>query len=1198
MNQGTRLFLFLFLAGPASCCLAAQESRGTIFGNITDPQGAVVPAVEVTVTNTGTNAAKKTVTNDRGYYEVPLLDPGDYAVLVEVTGFQKFVRSGIILNVNSRAEVNIQLVLGSMTETVTVSGEAPMLETSTASAGRVIDHRQVMELPYSDMNPYVLQGMAPGMQWTGAPDANRTLWSGGGTSAFNTAGGVGMNEYSIDGTPNTGSNKRVAFIPPTDAVGEFRLETANFDASFGHTSGATVNLSIKSGTNEYHGSLNNQHWQQRWNATQHFARLAWEDNVRKGLLRADSEKQQSGRSNSPGATIGGPVRIPWLFNGKDKLFFFFNYAGIYANSTDQPSRLPKSVPKEAWRNGDFSDLLAIDKMYQIYDPRTARVVGNRVVRDPFPGNKGIPVLNPMYAAYLKIYPMPNNVPGLVTPEGANNYFAGNMPKIDRHHSLLNRIDWEVTQGHKVSGRWYWNKRTANTQDWTYETVPGLHSDGTTRYNKAVGIDWVWTMNSTNVFNVTVAYNRFTEFSGRPGISKFKPSDVGLPSYMDQRAGANAVLPYLDFSSLQDISYQVAPVTNASNGTLKGQWLRMQGNHSLKFGFDTRRNYRAVTGPGYSSGRFIFNNTYTRAASDTTTASNTGLEWAAFMMGYPTTITMDTNDSSYLVNPFTSFYVQDDLRVTSRLRLNIGLRAEIEGGGTERFNRGLTGGFYAGDKLPISDLAEAAYAKNPIAQLPAANFKIRGGTRYLGQNAPGTISEGTANILPRLGAVYQLNPKMVIRAGYGWFFDTNNVTNFDITQTGYSLATAPQISPDNGVTFTTTLKDPFPLRSDGTRFNEPLKNTLGNMGLAGLVVSVIDPNWKASFQQRWRLSFQYELARNLVFEAGYTGSYSKTNLTRRMDPLPQANWATGTVRNSSVDTAMNATAANPLRITNLAPLQASDPVLYNYLSTQSRFTGSTLRVHELLRAYPQFSSVSNTTVPDGRVRYGALELQLEKRFSRGFQFTFMYTYANSESRDWFANEFDLLPSWRPNASTMPHRFAFTAIYELPFGKEKKYLSEHWLGRVVGGWQLSTVYQWQSGPPINWSNEFYYGNMDDIASAFNHDIWKSDIHQWFDPKMPFEKDSAKRPGTFHVRVFPDSLGSLRADGIDNLDLRILRNFAIVKDNRLKAQLSMDMLNALNKTNFAAPSVDPRTSSFGRVSAQRGLSRIIQVNLRFLF
>ncbi len=1186
-----------------ACCvaapLAAQESRGTIFGRVTDPQGAVVPSVEILIVNVDTNAAKKTASNESGYYEMPLLDPGNYSVTVEKVGFRKFVRTGIELNVNSRAGIDIALQIGSLSEVVEVVAQAPLLETSSASAGRVVDHRQIMELPYSDLNPYVLAGLAPGMQWTGAPDANRTLWSGGGTSSFNTAGGVGMNEYTIDGAPNTGLRQRVAFIAPTDAVGEFRLETANFDAAFGHTSGATVNLSTKSGTNTFHGTLYDQHWQQRWNATQHFARLAFEDSVAKGKLSPDSQKQQSGRSNSPGASLGGPVILPKLFDGRNKLFFFFNYGGVFQNTTDQPDRLPKTVPKEAWRKGDLSDLLALDAtLYQIYDPFSARQSGTRVIRTPFPGNKGIPVVNPMFSFYEKIYPLPNNVPGLVTPEGYNNYFAANMPKIDRHNGLLNRIDWEMSQSHKIFGRWYWNNRHADTQDWTYSTARGLHSSGTSRINKAGGADWVWTINTATVLNVTGAYNRFKEWAGEEGPRRYRPSEVGLPAYLEQRAGSVAILPTVDFDRMQDISYGVPAVTTASTGTAKAQLLRVQGDHSLKAGFDARNYYRSKAGAGYSSGLFSFRNTYTRLASDTTTAASQGLEWAAFLLGIPTSITVDTNDSYYLVNPFTSFYLQDDLRVTSRLRLNLGLRFECEGGIRERFNRGLGGGFYFEDKLPISDPVEAAYAKSPIPELAASAFRVRGGTRYLGQGAPETISKGTANVLPRLGVVYQVTPGTVIRGGYGWFFDSNSTASYEINQWGYSQSTITQMSVDNGLSFVTNIKDPFPVRGDGTRFDEPLRNKLGMLAMAGQNWDFFDPEWKAQSQQRWRVAVQRQLSTNMVVEIGYTGSWSRTNITRRLDALPANFWATGTARNNTIETQMNQSVTNPYRYTNLGTLQASDPVLYNYLRNQGRFSGTTVRKNELLRPYSQITRLRSTTAPDGRVRYHAAEFQLEKRFSRGFMFNVLYTYTNSETRDWYANEFDPLPTWRPNSNTMPHRFAFTGIYELPFGPGKALLKSGVAGHVIGGWQFSTVYQRQSGPPIDWSNEFYYGSISDLENAFSGPAHERDMHQWFDPNVAFEKDSAKRPGNFHVRVFPGRIRSLRADGINNLDLRILRNFNLVPENRLKAQLSVDMLNAVNHTNFNPPNVTPRDKAFGTVSAQRGLSRIIQANVRFVF
>ena len=277
------LLLCLFVLG--SSALFAQDARGTIMGRVTDAQGAVVPAAPVVITNASTNTIHTSATNGTGYYEVPLLDGGQYTVAVEFTGFKKTVRGPVELSVGSRLEINIELTVGSANETISVTAEAPLLDTTSASGGRVIDRKQIMELPFSDMNPFTLTGLAAGMQWTGQPEYRRPF-DNGGTSAFNTAGGVGQNEYSIDGAVVTGTGRRVGFVPPSDAVVEFKMGTSDFDASVGHTSGATVNVMTKSGTNKFHGSLYDQHWQQRWNATQHFSRLQYQAGLASGKIAA------------------------------------------------------------------------------------------------------------------------------------------------------------------------------------------------------------------------------------------------------------------------------------------------------------------------------------------------------------------------------------------------------------------------------------------------------------------------------------------------------------------------------------------------------------------------------------------------------------------------------------------------------------------------------------------------------------------------------------------------------------------------------------------------------------------------------------------------------------------------------------------------------------------------------------------------
>lgn len=427
--------------------LAAQESRGAITGRVTDPQGAVVPNAQVAVTNTQTNETRRTVTNETGYYEVNFLEPSTYTVSVEAPGFKRLVRSGITVNVGARLEINLSLEIGAVAETVQVTAEAPLLETTTASGGRVLDQQQLINLPFSDLNPFALTALAPGMQWTGQPEYRRPF-DNGGTSSFNTMGGVGQNEYTIDGMTVVGSGRRVGFIPPADSITEFKLETVNFDASQGFTSGASINVSSRSGTNKLRGSLFNQHWQQRWNATPFFQRESYNAQVRAGLIDPNvTKKQAPGRSNNYGLSASGPVWIPKIINGKDKLFWSFTWNGIRQSKAETTSSTDITVPTMDMRQGDFSYFLTVPngaRLYTIYDPRSSRLEGNTVVRTPFPGNKGVPILNPAYNYYVKLYPTPNNVPGKVTPEMFNNYYAFAMPKDEKFNSIVNRYDWVMS----------------------------------------------------------------------------------------------------------------------------------------------------------------------------------------------------------------------------------------------------------------------------------------------------------------------------------------------------------------------------------------------------------------------------------------------------------------------------------------------------------------------------------------------------------------------------------------------------------------------------------------------------------------------------------------------------------------------------------------------------------------------------------
>ena len=544
------------------------------------------------------------------------------------------------------------------------------------------------------------------------------------------------------------------------------------------------------------------------------------------------------------------------------------------------------------------------------------------------------------------------------------------------------------------------------------------------------------------------------------------------------------------------------------------------------------------------------------------------------------------------------------------------------------------------KLPYTDLVQAAYAGSPMPELPASQFKVLGGTRYLGQDGYGSVTKGVNWLLPKIGVVYSINSKTVIRAGWGMYADTYNINNSQPDATGYSLPTGTPITNDNGLTYcctvgaaaglaqgNTVLKDPFPVRSDGTRFDVPLGNKLGYIPRVGRNFNssnyALDWNYRPALQNRWRIGVQRELAHNLMLDISYNGSYSYLPQMYRLDALPANYWATGNVRNQAQDDFLNGQVANPFNIKNLGPLQQSDPLIYNYLAGQSLFTSSTIRRNQLLRPFGSMlngnNGVNGIRPGDnfndkrGSMTYHDMSILVDRRFTKGLTATFMYTWASSYATNWMANEYDTSPTEVINNNVMPHRIAVTSTYEMPWGKGRTWVKDGFVSYLIGNWNLGGVLQIQSGPAASdWANRYFYGDINKIGDLFNHDaVHSQDIHKWFDGSIAyrgsgaipdgfvgFEGRASNQPGTYNSRVFPLRMNAMRADGINNLDLKIERAFPIKPERGINARFSVDLLNALNRTNFAGPNLDPTNANFGRVDTQRGLSRVIQFNLRFEF
>jgi len=1207
--------------------LAAQDTRGNIAGTVSDAQGAVVSGASVTVANTGTGTSTRLTTNANGYYEAPLLLTGTYSVTVETAGFKKAVRSAVTLGLGEQLQLNFQLEVGGTTESITITAEAPMLDTSTVTTGRAMTNREVMDLPVLGNNIVMLTRMAPGVQ---VPGTTQFLVQGqvGGGSGYYSPGNVGGNEWSIDGASTNGTDRRVSYMPSPDVVEEFKIETSNFDAAFGHSTGLNISMSSKSGANSLHGSGTYQYINQRWNAAsffvkqQRYAQIAaarQANNIALADELAARPMLNAGHTNNFAGTISGPVYIPKVVDGRNKLFFFVGFSKLVNLQSARPSEINYTVPTMAMRSGNFAPLLQVDPVrYQVYDPLTTRVDPARAghwVRDPFAGNiiPSARVRNPMYSFYNQRMPVPNADPTDPRREPQNNYLATGMPNNVDYRNINNRIDYQATQKHRFFFRWQKTHFIEDAQDYTYEIEPGLMEWDEKRPSQNVAADWTYTLSPTTVLNISADANQFLIQNQRLGTRKYKPSDAGLPSYVDAKCAGSCVMPRVIFPGMTAWSGDMVlgtPVDAGPTGrqqALKFNATHVRGSHTFRAGTDFRQHYRTLLqNGGLTSGNFTFANNYVRKDEDgNTPAGSMGLVWATFMLGIPTGMSIDTNDTYALLSPYYAWYAQDTWRVSRKLTLTLGLRMEYERGATERYNRALS--YFDPDLvLPISAAAQAAYARNPLPELPASQFVVKGGSVYAGRNGvPRELWRSEVMWLPRISAAYQVNNKTIVRGGYGMYYDTLNVLNQAADQYGFSRATNTILTTDFGTNWlvgdpkngVSPLTNPFPVRSDGTRFDVPLQAALGSMARVGQGFTFTGYDRSHPRVQRWRVGVQRELTNNMMIEVAYWGQYAdRINVTQRLDALPEQYWATGMTRNNAIATELNRNVSNPFLLSNFDSIRTSDPILYQHLSTLGQFTSPTIQKNRLLRPFPHMNGLNDNAVDSGKARTHSLELNFQRRLAKGFNLNASYSRMVQENKTIFENEFNTEPTvWWPSDTARPHRFTATGIYELPFGKGRSYLKSGFLNHIFGGFQIAATYEFQPGPLLAWGNIFYYGDLNSFEQEASSGT--KSLEQWFNTGLRFERNPSLLPAAFHNRVFPRFFNGLRADGLSQWNANVVREFRIVE--RLRFQVRADALNLQNRSQMAGPDLSPTSTNFGRITSQTSsLNRFYQIQGRLQF
>jgi hypothetical protein len=1193
----------ILLLACGSCLMFAQgDPRGAIFGHVSDPTSATVGGAKVIVKNTQTGVITELSSNDQGYYEAPLLIAGTYQVDVTAGGFKGASRPAFDLPAGSRLEVNFKLELGAVSDSVTVNDAPPMLNVDNASAGMVLDKQNVRDLPWPGGNPTMLVWMAPGAQTSlSISDYSQRLHSGGPANNVNINGKVGGNEFTIDGTSNNANGRGVGFNPAPEFVQAVKVETSGFDASFGHSTGAGVSMMTNSGTNQLHGVLREMHEQYSWRAVDLFTKKAYYTRINQALAAGDTAGAQAirntpallpGRENSFAGSLGGPIVLPKVFDGRNKLFFFFGYAGFRVGEYRQQYN---AFPTSAMRTGDFSSLLKINStQYQIYDPYSTVPDATRaghVVRQPFAGNQ-VPasrIINPAYKWMANYLPLPNSYAG-DNLEPNRDFTVFSAPYKEAYNSFVNRYDYNISANDRVFFKWSRSRWQNSGATWYYYATPNLwEGNGNIRTNTALGLDWVHNFGASTLLDVAVGSNFFQQDNMTPALTSLnlKPSDAGYPTYLDQQVSSFPNLPNVSWSGWTSFSVPASPsVSRWRVLNFKADASHMRGNHTLKAGFEARGQFFTGYAPGNNAGTFAYSSTYTQRTDDGQGAAGTGSyggSWAAFMMGLPTSASADVNASQVYGNPFFAAFIHDGWRVSSRLTLNLGLRMEYELGPSERYNR-LIGYYDPAAALPIASAAQAAYAKSAISEVPS--LTVQGGAVY--PNVNGSSRRIWSNSLtwqPRISAAYQVGARTVIRTGYGLFIDTLNVENESFNQLGYSWATSTSYTTDFGQNWTvgnpagglSPMTNPFPTRADGSRFDTPPGSSLGAMAPVGRGFTYVPFDRPHARQNRWRLDVQRELGSSMVLNVGYAGSYSdRLPINQSMNALPAQYWWYGTTRNDTIANNLNTNITNPYNIANFAAIKTSNPALYQLMSTNSFFTSGTIRKSALLSPYSWMNGLT-ATVPKGKVKTHELDVSLQRRFSNGSNFMVSYTKLYNYAADYFPNTFDNSPAWEPSNQGRPHRLTSVAVAELPFGKGRRWLNNGVASWIVGGFQITEMQEYQPGELVTWGSTLYYtGNLADICSSGAHTL-----DQWFNTSG-FVTSASQVANTGQARVFPNRINGYsgcRADSMKRVNGSLQREFQLKE--RARVVLRWDVYNVTNHGQLALPNVSPTSTDFGKVT-----------------
>ncbi|MEZ5354079.1 MAG: TonB-dependent receptor [Bryobacteraceae bacterium] len=1045
--------------------LIAQLDTATITGVINDPSGSPVPGVAITATNQRTGLVHKAATNDEGIYVITALPIGDYDVSVTKEGFQSLRRPNVTLNAGTRARIDLALRLGQVTESVDVTAEVPLLQSETSNLGQVIENKTITQMPLNGRNYQELAMLSAGVLPSRAQNFVEDAFSANGA-------GFDQNVFVLDGADNNNyfsgivvaSNQAVK--PSIDAIQEFKLETHNYGAEFGRGGGAVVQVSTRSGTNQFHGTL--------------FEFLRNEKLDANNFFNSGRAKPPY-RQNQFGGTLGGPIL-------KDRMFFFGSYEGTRIR--EQITRL-NTVPTRAMLDGNFAGVA------NIADPATQTSGG---ARTPFAGAV-IPAsrFDPVAKGLLDLYPAPNR-PGV-----QNFLFNASRDRDD--DKVDARWDWRITNNDSVFTRFSYLNFDRLEPGNLPLPASGANTALRTSRAKTGVVSWTRILpGGTMVNEARVSYNRLHGTIDTPSRDQlwkqlgfqglFDRDDIfGLPSFL-----------MTGYSNIGDRNFAPDPRKQDVRQFVDTlSWNR--GRHAMKAGVNIRQFIRWTGITNFARGRFNFNGQFTRAGAGT---GALGDAIADSLLGLTNTVRFSNALSARRIGYAHEFFVQDDWKVSSRLTLNLGLRYEYQSPYIEQNNR------------------RANFVMDPASPNFGRLVQVSGD----GVEARSFRKRDLNNFAPRIGFAYRMGDDTVIRGGYGIFYAGDFLL---------STASAPDSNP------------PFYLQTDiPTQAAASTSNVIIRDGISP---SALDPTvlngrslaavWPFDFPiaitNQWNFNIQRNLPGNSLVSAAYVGSNTVRGLLGAVDINQPAPGAGGN---------------NPRR------------------------------------AFPQFANIT-AAIPLGGANYQALEAKFERRFSGGFSILSGYTFSKTLTKISPQRSTTLAPEKAISLQHMPHRFFTAAVWDLPFGRGRSYVVDGAASHILGGWQLSPIFEVNAGLPFSPSvagnpANTTGGQRPDRSGDGNLPRSQRTPERWFDASA-FAVPARYTFGNSAANV-------LTGPGAVNMDLMVSRTFRFTE--RLSLDFRAEFFNLFNEAHFLFPNAVINNRNVGLISQTADSARQIQFGMKLIF